>query len=441
MRSVFVFLLTSAIVILVAFGIAAIPGSVGGDVGTLHFDAPASIALALLLAFFAIVYVVLRAIATILGLPGRFGVRSERRRRRAGDRALTAALLALAAGETGDARREATRARRLLGVTPQTLLIAAEADRVDGRIEDAEAGFEALAARTDTAFLGLRGLVRLSVERSDYDRARLLVERAEKARPDTAWAKTERLALATRTGDWRAALALARDDAERAAFATVAANTEPDHGRALKLAKQAHKLAPALAPAALAYARCLRQDWNETRALTVLRDTWRLAPHPTLSEAALAEQTDPLQKVKIATSFTAKQTETFEAHLLMGRTSLEAGMVGEARRHVEAARLIGGNQRRVLVLLADIVERDPSLSEPERRSAHIEALRALAAALPDPTWRCANCATEHVEWSPVCPSCSAAGRLAWMTRPSTALVTMPQTDGPVLLGAGSRMTP
>jgi HemY protein len=426
------FLIAAALVIAAAFGLASIPGSISGDIGSLHLDAPISIAAALLIAVFVVLYVLVRLVATILRLPGRFGAAGELRRRRNGDRAITRALLALAAGEDGDARREATKARRLLGPTTQTLLIAAEADRQGGRLAEAEASYEELAARKDAKFLGLRGLIRLSVERNDYNRARELVDEAEKTRPDTTWVKAERLSLATRTEDWTAALPLARTEDERAAFATAAALVEPDHAKALKLAKSAHKLAPALAPAALAYARILRQDWNENRALAVLRETWTRAPHPQLGDAAIAETADPLQKVKIATSFTAKQPDTTEAHLLMARVSLEAGMLGEARRHVEAARLTGGNQRRILSLLADIAERDPSLSEPERRSAHTEALRALAEALPDPTWRCGACATEHADWTPLCPSCRAPGRLAWTVRPSTALVTVPQQDGRLL---------
>ena len=435
MRPVVSFLLASAIVIAVAFAIAAIPGSVGGQIGQIRFDAPASIATALLLAAFAAVYVLVRLVATIFRLPGRFGTGAERRRRRNGDRAITASLLALASGDPGDARREATRARRLLGATPQTLLIAAEADRAAGRTAEAERGYEALAEHPDAAFLGLRGLIRLAVDRADYARATTLVERAEKLRPDTSWVKTERLSLATRTADWRAALSLARDDNERAAFATAAAMAEPDAGRALKLAKQAHKLAPGLAPAALAYANRLRTDWSEGRALAVLRDTWRVTPHPALADAALADQTDPLQRVKVASSFVAKTAETLDGHLLMARVSLDAGMIGEARRHLDAAAALGtGRERRLLVLLADIAERDTSLSEPERRQAHTEALRALTTATPDPTWRCSNCDTEHPDWSPLCPSCRAPGRLGWTVRPTISTALVPAPDAPALLG-------
>ena len=433
MRRVLLFLLLSALVIAAAFAIAAIPGSIGGDVGSLHFDAPNSIAFALLLALFAVLYALARLLAAIFGVPSRLNARSESRRGRAGERALTGALLALAAGEAGDARREATRARRLLGATPQTLLVSAEADRVAGRLAEAETGYEALAARRDTAYLGLRGLTRLSIERNDFNRARELVDRADRARPDSRWVKTERLVLAVRMNDWPTALSLARDDVERAAFATAAAAAEPDHHRALKFGKQAHKLAPALAPASLVYANCLRQDWNESRALAVLRETFNRAPHPALAEAAVTDQSDPLQRVKVASSFTAKQPDHGESHLLMARVSMQAGMIGEARRHAEAARTAMGNQRRILALLADIAERDPALSEAERRSAHTEALRALAVGLPDPTWRCRNCTTAHVAWSAVCPSCSSAGRLDWTMGPSTAL-TLAAPPAPALLG-------
>ena len=184
--------------------------------------------------------------------------RQAARRRHGGDVAITRTLLALAAGETGDARREASRARRLLGDTPATLLLAAEAGRIAGRADEAETAFRALADRSDAAFLGLRGLLRQAIEREDWAEAAALARQAEAVEPGAAWLRRERARLAVRAGEWSDALALADADAPKAALATAAAEAETDPGRALRLAKQAWQDDPSLAPATLAYATRLR---------------------------------------------------------------------------------------------------------------------------------------------------------------------------------------
>ena len=445
MLAVLRFLLFALILVAVAYAIASVPGTIGGTVGAIRFETSMPVAIGLLLLALVVGAVLLRLLATVLRLPGRFGVARELRRRRRGEAALTASLLALASGETDNARRDATRARRLLGRTPQTLLASAEADRAAGRLDEAEQQYKALAGRKDTTFLGMRGLIGIALARGDTARASALFADADKARPGTRWIKAERLALAVRTEDWTTALALARgDDAARACFATAAALDETDPVRAGKLARDAHKLAPELPAAALASARALRTAGKEGRALATLRETWGRCPHPDLAAAALASVTDRLARVKAAGQFVAKAPATLEAQLLLGRLCLDAGMWGEARRHAtEARNAPGGRERRVFALLADLAERDTSLSEPERRAAQAEALRDAAEADPPPVWRCLACQAEQVRWRPVCPHCQTTARIAWTASrpdalaPTRKALVLATPAAPLLLGGAT----
>ena len=278
------------------------------------------------------------------------------RRRQSGDLAVTRTLVALAAGDTGDARREAARARRLLGDTPQVLLLAAEAGRLSGRESEAEAAFRALAEREESAFLGLRGLLRQAMARKDWEQAAVLARQAEAAHPGAAWLRGERSQLAMRVGSWSEALALADPDAPKAALATAAAQAETDPTHGLRLAKQAWTEDPSLAPAALAYARRLRDAGRESRAQDVLRKTWSAAPHPDIGEMALAPHTDPLARVQEAKRLAQENPDHPETHLLLAQASLGAGLIGEARHQAEAARAAGLNDRRLWMLLADLEE-------------------------------------------------------------------------------------
>ena len=296
MRRILLVLLAAGVTVALAWGLAGLPGRVSAEIGDYSFAAPVSVVALGLLLLFALLYVLFRLLGALIRLPRTLRERQAARRRRAGDTALTRTLLALAAGETGDARREAGRARRLLGDTPATLLLAAEAGRIAGRTDEAEAAFRTLAERDDAAFLGLRGLLRQAIERQDWAEATALARRAETVEPGAAWLRRERARLAVRAGDWSEALALADADAPKAALATAAAQATSDAARGMRLGKLAWQDDPALAPAALAYATRLRAAGRENRALAAIRHTWAIAPQPDLAAFALAPVSDPLQR-------------------------------------------------------------------------------------------------------------------------------------------------
>jgi len=419
MRRVLLVLLVAGLVLALAWALAGLPGRISGEVGDFSFEAATPVVALGLLLLFIVFYALFRLIGAAIRLPRTLRDRQAARRRRAGDVAVTRALLALAAGEQGDARREASRSRRMLGDTPQTLLLAAQAGRLAGRDDEAETNFRALAARDDAAFLGLRGLLRQAIEREDWVEAAALARQAEAVQPGAAWLRHERARLAVRAGDWSDALALADADAPKAALATAAADAEADPTRALRLAKQAWQDDPSLAPAALAYAGRLRASGKESRALAAIRHSWSIAAHPDLATFALAPVGDGLGRMQGAQRLTEANPEHAESRLLLARTALEAGLTGEARRHAEAAAAAGVNQRRLWLLLAEIEEAEGGDTE-EGRLAQRDALRHAATADPDPQWRCEACHTAHATWHPSCPDCFTVGSLRWSTQPVAA---------------------
>jgi HemY protein len=412
MGRVLLWLIVAGIVILFSWFVASLPGTVTATIGytTVQMSVPVLVG-CLLLALF-VLYVLFGLLGALVRLPRRLRARRALARRRAGDAASTRALVALAAGEIADARREAARARRLLGDTAQTLLLTAEAGERAGRADEATVAFETLTARSDAAFLGYRGLLRQAMDRQDWAEAAALARQAEQAHPGALWVRGERARLAVRSGNWAEALALADADAPKAALAAAAAEAEPDPAQAMKLAKRAWKEDPTLTPAALAYARRLRESGAERRAQTVIRQTWTLAPNPALAEFALAGITDKLARAQAAQRLAQEHLEHPESRFLLASTALAAGLTGEARRQAEAAREAGMNQRRLWLLLAEIEEEEGGDTEAGRR-AQRDALRHAAAADPDPGWVCENCHVAHATWHPACPNCGAAGTVRW----------------------------
>jgi len=423
MRRIVLGVLAASIAVTIAWIVAAIPGSVSARVGELEIEVATPVALVLLLLAIIAVHLLLRLFSGVARAPRGFVRRRQDRRRRQGEDAVTRTLLALAAGVPTDARRDAAKARSLLGDTPQTLLLTAEANRLAGREDEAEVAFRALAGRRDAAFLGYRGLLRQAMAREDWAEAATLARKAEAAHPGAKWPREERAHLAVRAGNWSEALDLADSDIARAALAAGAAGAEIDPARARRMARMAWRMDPSLAPAALAHARQMRGIEQESRVSAVVHEAWAAQPHPDLATFLLEPITDRLARARAAQKLAATNPDHTESHFLLARTALDAGLTGEARHHLDILHRKGINQRRVWLLRAETEERAVG-DTPEGREAQREALRHAATADPDPGWRCEACDTAHEAWHPACPACLRAGQVRWGA--GLPIVTLPK---------------
>ena len=406
MLNVILFVLLAALATAGAWWVAGLPGQVSATIGNISVDASAPVALTLLTVLFLLLYALIRLITKLFAAPRRIARVNRRVRRASGEQAVTRTLVALAANDPAAARRQAERSRKLLGSTPLTLLLAGQAHRQAGDDVQAAEVFKQLAALKGGAFLGQRGLMQIASGQQDWSTAQVAALEAEKAYPGAAWIKQERQLLAVRTGQYRDALQLSGAEG-RAALAIAAADAEPNPAAAIKLAKQAFDADPALPPAAIAYATRLRQAGREKAAQAVIARAWARQPHPDLAALALSVQPDRLKRVAMARQLATANPGHPESVLMVAHAALDAGLTGEARRAVEAARAAGLNQRRLFVLMADIAERDGHAVEAQ------EAMRATANAEPDPVWQCEACGTVHSGWTAVCPACGTHGRVAW----------------------------
>ncbi len=403
MRRLLAFVVLCAAIVAIAGWIAGVPGHLDLAVGGLAIETSAPVGITLGIVALLLAYLVIRLLVTLLTLPRRWRRWRTARRRDGGERATTRALVALAANAHAPAQRQAQRARRLLGDTPQTLMVCAEAARLAGDEAGAAAAYDALTKDTESAFLGLRGLFRQAIARGDWPEAMRLARRAESYAPGKTWLVSERAEAALRTGDWDAAMALAGPDIPKVQLTTAAALANPSAAAARGLARRAWRQDPGFAPAAVAYARALRADGNPGRAAAVLRRSWTTAPHPDLAEAALDGIGEPLARLRAGTALIHGRPEDAESHLLMARLAHAAGLPGEARRHLEAARAKGLDERRLWLLAAEIEETQEAGGEALRRAANAA----------DPSWACGQCGTRLGAWQPVCPHCGAIGRIAW----------------------------
>lgn len=391
-------------------------GTVEVRVGELFLGVSLPILLVLLVLAFLVLHGLLLALRWLGAWPARLRLRRLLRRREDGDLAVTRALTALAAGRGEAARAEARRARAKLGDTPQTLLLAAEADRLAGRDHDATETFRLLAARPDARFLGLRGLLREAMRQEKWEEAARLAREAEQEQPQASWLRAERATLALRAHDWSEALELGAPDAPQAALAMAAAAEETDDQRRTALEKRALAADPGFTPAALAHARRFLAEGSARKARGVLERAWEAAPQPELAELYLtpdvSETKDALGRAKAAEHLVHKRRDHVESRLVLARTALEAALTGRARAELDALVAAGTADRRAWLLRAELehVEQGDSV---EGRAAEARCLREAAAARPAPRWRCTSCGMEHEGFKPVCQGCGSVGRIGW----------------------------
>lgn len=408
------------------------PGLVSLDWGGWRVETSAGV-LALAVAAFAVAAALLyRLWLFITRAPGRIGGALKERRSQKGYKALTKGMVAVAAGDAEEARRQVGKADGLLGEPPLTLLLKAQAAQLGGDETAAETFFKAMLDEPEMEFLGLRGLLNQALKRGDDQAALELARRAHALRPKSEWLGDALFKLEARTGHWlEAGEALKRlgkvkrvseGEARHSAALVLlgqsaAAERNGDKEQAMKLAAKAVGEDGGLTPAALQLAKLRLAAGEKRKARAGIEEAWAIAPHPGLAELyyEAADAADALKKVAAANTLLALRTGHPDGHLAVAQAALDAKLWGEARAHLEAALAAGRATRAVYTLLARLEDNDRGDKDKVR---HWLAQAAGAAA--DPAWVCGHCGQVEAHWRPHCPKCHEMDTLKWETPPGYA---------------------
>lgn len=384
----------------------------------------------------------------LLGGPAAFRRARREKRRQRGYRALTQGMVAVAAGDAGEAKRFARQADVLLAEPPLTLLLSAQAAQLNGDAQAAERYFNAMLDRPETEFLGLRGLIMQALKKGDDGEALRLTQRAKELRPKTPWVLSSLFELQAREGKWEAAeatLALAarrhalpegEHKRHRAALLLEQSRAAQTAGRdrdAIRLAAKAADASPDFVPAALRHAELLAARGEKRQARKVIEAAWRSAPHPDLATAygALFADEKPLQRVKRFETLAAQNKDHPESHLAVAQAALNARLWGEARRHLAAA---GGRDDnaaphpRVCRLMAELEEAEHN----DLPAARLWLARATTTPTLEHAYICNACGAESAAWSARCPHCRSFNSIEWR---------LPGRTTGARLKAASEMTP
>ena len=379
--------------------------------------------------FAAIVAVLYRIWRSLRRAPRRIVEHRGASKRQRGYQALTQGMVAVAAGDSREAKRFARRADSLLNDPPLTMLLSAQAAQLDGDEDAARRYFESMLDDPEMAFLGVRGLLMQAMRNGDNPEALHLAGRAQSLRPNTPWVLKYLLQLQVQAAEWEAADGTLQQvirqgavDAgtgrgQRAVLAVALSHEAAaagDGAAAAKQARRAHDLDPALVPATVVYAKCLAETGNARRATKVIEAAWSQAPHPELAAAyadLAGEDEAPLDRVKRFQSLHSLRPDHSESHLALAEANLAAQLWGEARRHLEQSEPVPRSVR-VLRLLADLEEQEHGDLKAARRW-----LDEAATAPMEDAWYCDSCGSIAGQWGASCASCDSFATLSWQSPP------------------------
>lgn len=425
LRALILFVLI-VLIALAAVAVADLGGTVTITLANYEVRMYLAVAAALVVGLSVLTITAYRIISAFVDAPAEFFRWRQMGRRRRGFAALTRGLVAVAAGDDEEARRQSRKAIALVGEPPLAMLLAAQAAQLDGDEEGAQRYYTQMLQSKETEFLGLRGLYMAASRRADVDQAISIAERARVLRPKTPWALNALFDLQISKRAWlRAADAV---DAQakvklidgsiakrrRAVLAAAAAKDQENAGNAeaaLKHASEALGLAPGFGPAALIAAKHAAAQGRQWKASGLIEMAWAQEPHPDLARAYanLKPEEPPAARAKRLAGLAGMNPEHAESRILNTAVSISAGRLEEARETLRPL-VERFPVARVCLLMADI-ERAYGGDGLAAREWAARAMRAPR----DAQWLCSACARSHNEWAATCSACGAFDTLAWQS--------------------------
>src|SRR4051812_13516042 len=340
------------------------------------------------------------------------------RRRKAYD-AVSRGLIAVGAGDTRAALRYADHAEKGLGQEPLALLLRAQTAQLSGDRPAAEDAFRAMAERSDTRLLGLRGLFIEAQRRGDLSAAQSAAEEAAKDAPALPWAGQAVLESRSASGDWEGALAILERQHKngmmdraawrrrRAVLLTARAITIADENRgvARALGGEATKLAPDLVPAADLAARLLNETGERRKATKIIEAAWKQSPHPDLAETYTQVRSSESARERLSRMQALARSTPGEpeAALAVARAALDAQEFALARTTLEP--LASAPTQRVAMLMSQLEELEGDVGRAREWMG-----RALNAAR-DPAWTADGFVSDR--WLPISPVTGRLDAFQW----------------------------
>ncbi|MEO0427298.1 MAG: heme biosynthesis HemY N-terminal domain-containing protein [Pseudomonadota bacterium] len=313
------------------------------------------IAVLLLVALFLALYLLLKVSGFLIALfnfivgnDSSFTRYFQRADERKGAEALAQAQAAIAMGDGRKAKQKAALAERKLKRPNVTRLVSAQAAELSGDKDKAKAYYRALADHSETALVGVKGLLRLAETDGERETAEILARTAVGLKTDDKETLEGLYGMQVQKFDWDGAKATlvslkrnnlitseeaARREANLGLARAAEAQDQGRSGDALKLAVEAAKVDPSNREATAKAAKHLAETGATKQASKVIADAWKAAPGPEVA-AVFAdlepEETPEARRQRFETLFASNPGHA-QTHYTRAELALMEGKWDDAR--------------------------------------------------------------------------------------------------------------
>lgn len=378
--------------------------------------------------FIMVVVYLSRLVRAIFNVPTAIAEYNHESRRQRGYRALTRGLVAVAAGNVDKATAFSKQTQKLF---PERnglpMLLEAQAARLRGEEGLAQNRFEELMKDKDSAFLGIRGLLKSAMDAGQMGRALDFAKKAQALYPTQKWVVKCVYDLQIKNHLWSDALgtakkaqkleAIAADKilSDRVAIHLMRYDYEweaGNHKLAMRELEQAYKLNPYFVPTVIRLADRYISKGKNRKAASLVEKAWAQNPHPELVEIwdVLAPEDNgknQTKRLKWYENLVSLKPDSAEGQMAAARAAMEMGLWGEAKAYLMVAEKIYPSAR--LFRLRAIVEQNSTHNE----DAFNHLIEKASQALPDKVWYCKDTGMTYDAWSAIAMPQEAFNTMAW----------------------------
>ena len=401
------------------------PGSL--TVNWLGYEVKTSASFLALSLFFiaALLWLCFSLIRGLLHIPAEFRQSRVLLQHQKGLDALTNAFLALSEQNHAAAKGAIDRAERLLPDPTLARLMQLQLSRQKGDEPLLHRQFKQLEESPQTRPLALRGLMEEARSNGRTDEALRYAESLLKVKPKQVAANMAVISLYSAKGRWQEAIrainsarfkqVLSGADAAKLKAVVHQQQAEmmlaqKNRQSAIATLKKAHGYDPSLTAPTMALASIYKQQGKNTLAAKLIRQSWKLNPHPALSDLFLSlyEALSADKQFKKVQELTKPNREMLESQIALAKAALAAEKYDDARNHLKLA-LSKQETVRVCRLMAELEQ----IENAENPTVAKSWLERAASAGEEASWRCNHCDTVSEQWHAHCPQCNQFNSVAW----------------------------
>lgn len=375
-----------------------------------------------------VVSCVLELLRAVLSVPKSLVEYRDDRRHQTGYKSLTRGLVAVAAGDAVKATQYSKQTNKLLkDNSGLPLLLEAQAARLRGEEAVAQNRFEALLDDKDTAFLGIRGLMKSALDEGNKALALKHARAALKLHPRQGWILKMVYNLESQNHNWAEVLKIGKRAVKAGAVSLdkiisdrIAIHlmrhdefdAQSNENMALKELRAAYKLNPAFVPTIERFSAYYIEHKKLKKAATLVEQAWKVNPHPALAD--IWDKLSPRGKKDDDTKILAWferlvdfNVESADGHIAAAKAAIDIGYWGEAKAYLMAAEKIYPMAK--TFHMRAVVEQKITHNDGDAESV----LERSSNALPEKVWTCRETGMVYEEWSAIAMPHESFNTIIW----------------------------